>query len=321
MGKLIQTFLVAGMLLTVAACSTPAAVKPQFPGMADVHLHYMWDQQGVTSPADAIAILQRNNVVFATIIGTPNDLSLEVAKLANGWLQPIFSPYLTPAHRMDWFSDKTVLTQARAGLAGHQYYGIGEVHLNAGLGPRLTNPVLTGLIELAIEFDVPFLVHIETSSYKYFLPLCKKFSQARFLLAHAGGLLDEKNIGALLHQCSNVWVEFSARDNLRYLDSPIVDDKGELFPGWLALIKRYPDRFMVGSDPVWPVDERHQWDRPDTGWQKVDEYLEFHRRWLSFLPKALADKVRLENALALYRYKSDSSSPLTSPINEQSGQP
>lgn len=271
--------------------------------IADVHLHYTWDQQGETSPEDAINILKKNNVVFGVVIGTPPELALELSKLTDGWLKPIFSPYLTPGHRMDWFADKNVLTKARAGLESRQYYGIGEVHLIAGLGPRLNNSVLTGLIDLAIEYDVPFLVHIETSSYKYFLPLCKKFSKARFLLAHAGSLLDAKNISALMAACNNVWVEFSARDSLRYIDSPIVDDKGKLLPGWLVLIKRYPKRFMIGSDPVWPVDNRHQWDTPDTGWLKVGEYLAFHRTWLNYLPDQLANRIRLENALEFFRYQ------------------
>ncbi len=277
-----------------------AAEKPQ---IADVHLHYNWDQQSETSPEDAIQILKKNNVVFGIVIGTPPELALELSRQADGWLIPIFSPYLTPEHRMDWFADNNVLTEARAGLKSGQYYGIGEVHLFAGLGPRLSNPVLTGLIDLAIEFDVPFLVHISTSSYKYFLPLCKKYSEARFLLAHAGGLLDAENISALMRACKNIWVEFSSRDSLRYIDSPIVDDKGRLLPGWLALINRYPKRFMIGSDPVWPVDNRHQWDTSDTGWQKLEEYLAFHRLWLSYLPEKLANRVRLKNAMELFRYQ------------------
>ena len=271
--------------------------------IADVHLHYNWDQQGETSPEDAIRILKKNNVVFGIVAGTPPELALELSNQTNGWLKAIFSPYLTPAHRMNWFADKALLPAARAGLASGHYHGIGEVHLIAGLGPRLTNPVLTGLIDLAIEFNVPFLVHIETSSYKYFLPLCKKYSKARFLLAHAGGLLDAENISALMQACKNIWVEFSSRDSLRYIDSPIVDDKGRLLPGWLALINRYPERFMIGSDPVWPVDNRHQWDTPDTGWLKVDEYLAFHRLWLSYLPEKLARRIRLENAIELFRYQ------------------
>lgn len=271
--------------------------------ISDVHLHYTWDQRGVTSPEDAINILKKNNVSFGVVIGTPPELALELSEAADGWLMPIFSPYLTPSHRMDWFTDKNVLVKAREGLKNKKYFGIGEVHLVAGLGPRLNNSILTGLIELAIEFDVPFLVHIETSSYKYFLPLCKKYSKARFLLAHAGSLLDAKNISSLMASCKNVWAEFSARDHLRYIDSPIVDEKGEIFPSWLKLIKRYPDRFMIGSDPVWPVDNRHQWDTPDTGWQKIDIYLGFHRKWLSFLPKELAKKIELENAKRFFRFK------------------
>jgi hypothetical protein len=269
--------------------------------MADVHLHYTWDQTGVTSPEEAVAVLKRNNVTLAVVNGTPPELALELKKAGGDWVVPIFSPYLTGAHRKDWFTDPNVLTAVEKGLASGQYRGIGEFHLRHVLGPRRDNPVLLGLIELGIKYDVPLLIHTEASSEKYFEPLCVKYPKARFLWAHAGGLLNAAQVGRLMDTCPNVWVEFSARDPWRYIHSPITDESGSLLPGWIALIQKYPHRFMTGSDTVWPVDNLHRWDEPDTGWQEIDRFLAFHRKWIDRLPLELAQKVRLDNARAFFR--------------------
>jgi predicted TIM-barrel fold metal-dependent hydrolase len=145
-------------------------------------------------------------------------------------------------------------------------------------------------------------VHTETSDHRFFLPLCRKYPEVRFQWAHAGGLLGPEQVGALLAGCANVWVDFAARDPWKYIRSQIVDENGHLLPGWLALIQRYPDRFMIGSDPVWPIENRNPWDEADTGWDMLAELIQFHHRWLAELPPELAQKLRVENARRFYAY-------------------
>lgn len=292
------------MLLLAASYYSPiwAAPDKNDGAFADVHLHFTWDQTGVTSPQEAVTALLRNNVALAVISGTPPDLALEIQRAGGSWVIPIFGPYLTAAHRQNWFTDPEVIVEAKKALASKKYYGIGEVHLRGGLGPSRKNKILQQLIELAAEYDVPFLIHIETSSEQYFIPLCKQYPKTRFLLAHAGGTLNAKQIDRLLTACSNVWVELSARDPWRYIESPpVVDDRGRLLVGWVKVMRAWPDKFMAGSDTVWPVDNAHQWDQPDTGWQQLDRFIGFHRRWLRSLPKDLETRVRLTNALQFFR--------------------
>jgi hypothetical protein len=304
----LRRWLLANLALVLLCASLVPAYARKLPPIADVHLHYTWDQVDVTSPRQAVAALKRNNVVLAVVTGTPPDLALEIARAGGDRIVPIYGPYLSGYGRRDWFTDPRTLRAARAALASGKYFGIGEVHLRAGLGPRRDNPIFTGLIELAIEHDVPVLIHTESSSHLYFQPLCQNYSKARFLWAHAGGLLNASQVGTLMKLCPNVWVELSARDRWRYTVTPIVDDQGRLLPEWEALLKEYPQRFMIGSDTVWPVDPSHRWDESDTGWKKIDDYLGFHRHWLSFLPEQLARQVRLENAQRFFhqdRRKSD----------------
>jgi predicted TIM-barrel fold metal-dependent hydrolase len=212
-------------------------------------------------------------------------------------------PYLSADSRHTWFRDEQVLDIARRGLEEKQYYGIGEFHLVAGMSPnpKHEHKVIDGLMRLAAEFDVPVNIHTEASSYQYFLPLCKRHPRVRILWAHAGGILPPAQVSRLMQSCANVWIELAARDDDRYYDTPIVDERGKLLAGWRQLILEHPDRVMTGSDPVWPVDGRHRWDEPDSGWERIGHWLAFHRNWIAQLPAPIARKVRLENALAFYR--------------------
>ena len=58
---------------------------------------------------------------------------------------------------------------------------------------------------------------------------------------------------------------------------------------------------MVGSDPVWPVEHLDSWDEPDSGWEHYRRFVRFHRQWLGQLEPAVAEKLRIGNARALFR--------------------
>lgn len=285
------------LLITVTTSASTAIPKRVF----DVHLHYSQNQTSETTPEEAIEILRRQNVVYGVVSSTPPELALTLKAADPNRILALYRPYLQTGARHNWFNDKRVLPEARKALASGQYAGIGELHMISGLGATHKNTILNGLVKLAIEFDVPVLVHTETSSHKYFLPVCQRHPKARFLWAHAGSLLGPDEVGALMRQCNNVWVEFSARDKWRYVEDSIIDEHGALLGDWLTLVKRYPDRFMVGADPVWPIEYLHSWDQPDTGWQKYDDYLNFHRDWLDRLPAKLAEAIRYRNAARFFR--------------------
>jgi len=53
---------------------------------------------------------------------------------------------------------------------------------------------------------------------------------------------------------------------------------------------------MIGSDPVWPVEQLNPWEQPDAGWENQYRFLDFHRGWLADLPRGAERTVRLDNA-------------------------
>jgi predicted TIM-barrel fold metal-dependent hydrolase len=266
------------------------------PPIADVHVHFKWSQLEVTTAEQALAILDENNVQLAVVIGTPAELALQLAALRPDTILPVWSPYRAGRDWASWAHDPAVTDRARSALASHRYKGIGELHLIGGFAPKPDAVVIQGLLDLAAQYDVPVLLHTEFSRADYLLRLCEAHTETRILWAHAGAILDPTEVDRVLRACPNVWTELSARDPWRFVNNPITDAHGKLLPDWKVLIERWPDRFMVGSDPVWPVDQLDQWDKADTGWQEYSRFINFHQHWLSDIDPGIAKKIRLGNA-------------------------
>ncbi|MEN8207570.1 MAG: amidohydrolase family protein [Pseudomonadota bacterium] len=278
----------------------PLSLQAQ-PPVADMHLHYKWTQQEVTTPAAALALLERENIVMGVVIGTPAALALELQSLAPEKIVPIFSPYREGGDWHRWAHDDTTVTRARAALASGQYYGIGELHVIGGFAPAFAKAgVLKRLLALAGEFDVPVMIHTELSRADFMLAMCQQFPDTRILWAHSGAVLEPAAIAHVFRRCGNVWGGLGARDPWRFVDYPLTAADGTLLPEWEALLLQYPDRFMAGSDPVWPVDQLDRWDEADTGWQELGRFWRYHRSWLAQLPDAVARRIRCENAVALF---------------------
>ena len=269
--------------------------------VADMHLHYKWTQQELTTPADAIALLEREHIVMGVVIGTPAELALELQSLVPGSIVPIFSPYREGGDWHRWAYDETTVARARAALASGKYQGIGELHVIGGFAPAFEKAVvLKQLLQLAAEFDVPVMIHTEFSRPNFMLDVCRQFPDTRILWAHSGALLQPEAVDNVLSRCGNVWGGLGARDPWRFVNNPLTSADDTLLPEWKALLLKYPQRFMVGSDPVWPVDQLDRWDEADTGWQELGRFWAFHRGWLAQLPKPVARQIGCENAVALF---------------------
>jgi hypothetical protein len=272
------------------------------PPVADMHLHYKWSQRDVTTPAEAVEALDAQHIVMGVVIGTPAELALELVQLTPRQIVAIYGPYRIGGDWHRWMHDEGVVERARSALASGLYHGIGELHLIGGFAPKVGKTgVLVALMNLAAEFDVPIMLHTEFSRPDVMLKLCADFPDTRILWAHAGAILAPQQVERVLRTCDNVWAGLAARDPWRFVDYPITSADNRLLKGWHELLLAYPERFMLGSDPVWPVEQLDAWDRDDTGWQELGRFWDYHRRWLEGLPTDVARKIRCENAVQLFR--------------------
>jgi predicted TIM-barrel fold metal-dependent hydrolase len=293
--QLVTRVSLIAMLFWSALTGAAGQVEP----LADIHLHWKWNQKEVTTPQDAIDILHENGVELAVVTGTPPELALELEALAPERVVPIYGVYQLPGDWSRWYREDTLLERVRAALASGRYHGIGELHMISGFISDWKHPNISGLFKLAAQFDVPVLVHTEFSRANYLIGFCEAHPETRFLWAHAGSILPPAEVERALQSCPNLWVELSARDPWRHVARRI-DEEGSLKPSWRKLVIDYADRFMIGSDPVWPVEQLNPWDEADTGWQELSRFLDFHREWLSHLPDEAARKIRRSNAKSFF---------------------
>jgi predicted TIM-barrel fold metal-dependent hydrolase len=271
------------------------------PPVVDAHLHYKWNQAEVTPPGEAIAALRASGVELAVVTGTPPELALKLHELAPDLILPVYGPYRDLGQWYDWQFRPALVDEVRRGIQEGPYRGIGELHLIGGLALRWReSEVLRGLLAVGAAYDVPVMIHMEFSSAEPTLSLCRGNPGNRLILAHAGAVLPPGQVGRILETCPNVWVDLAARDPWRYVRNPITAADGRLLPDWEALVLAHPERFIIGSDAVWPVDRLDAWDEPDSGWTRIGDFLAFHRRWASFLPPQVAAAVLRGNARGLF---------------------
>lgn len=283
------------IFLTVLLCSLQIHAEP----FVDIHTHYNWDQSEITTPEEAIAVLKKHGVILTIVSSTPSLEAVKLRKAGGDMIMPFFTPYITPMSRQSWMRDEGVLIQAREALKSGDFFGIGEVHIISGLGPRRDNKIFEGLLELAVEFDVPVMIHTEASDYRFFKPVCQKHSKVRFLWAHAGSILGPEQVAKLLDACSNVWVEVSARDPWHY--GSFLHEDGSIPQNWMTLFQTYADRVMVGTDPVWKAHQVNRWEEANEGWLHYDKLYNFHMQWLDQLPDELRKKLKYQNGLKFLR--------------------
>lgn len=287
----IYQIVVFSVFLLTGCGIIPHSTQPPF---ADVHLHFTFDQEEIIDVKDTIKILEQNNVVLGVVSSEPTDYALKMARAGGDWIIPFASPYYNAGNRLNWYFDKNLVSEIRRQLETGLYGGIGEVHLVASIGPRRDNPVFVGLLELAREFKLPFLIHTDASRYLYFLPVCEKYPDIRFIWAHAGGTFQPDQLDPLMKACPNVWLDLAARDPDHY--GAFVEYDGALYPGWRDFIIKYQDRIMTGTDPVWNAQEVYRWYESDEGWFHYNDFIQFHRKWMKQLPREVEKKVRLTNA-------------------------
>lgn len=266
---------------------------------ADAHIHYNWDQAEIISVQAVAEKLKREKVGLTIVSSTPSHLALELRRAGGDWVVPFFSPYTHEMGKRDWFLDKTVVKKAEEGLSQGLYFGIGEIHFMGGFLPRPDNVVFLQLMGLARQYKVPALIHVDASSEKYFVDICKAHPRVKIVFAHAGGNLKPHHIRSVLEQCPNVWADFAARDDWRY--GGLTDGEGVLMSGWKRLVVNFPDRFITGTDPVWRVTRTQSWDESDDGWDHYKQLHQYHQTWLADLPDEVHKKIAWENVRQLLK--------------------
>jgi hypothetical protein len=268
----------------------PAQAADYSGPLFDAHLHYNEEAyQGPHPLDDVLARMQRNGVRAIIANSRPNDGTKTLAgagaqtRAADVTVVPFIRLYRNRADYDNWFRDESIYTLVQAefarGTAAGPYRGIGEFHLYDSANAN--GPVAKKLMQFAAEKQLAVLAHVDDVAIDL---LMAHAPGARLIWAHTGiGGAPAARVLALLDKYPRLMGELSYRPGLTC-------GEGSLCPEWRALLQKYPDRFLIGSD-TW-VNQR---------WMYYDELMRGYRRWLGELPPDVARRIAWDNGAGLFQ--------------------
>lgn len=283
----------AWMLALAAASLAVGAQAADYSGpLLDAHLHYNDEAQNPHPLDDVLARMKRNGVRAIVANSRPNDGTKALAaagaktRAAGVTVVPFIRLYRNRADYDGWFADESiyqmVLDEFARGTEAGPYKGIGEFHLYNSANAN--GAVARKLMLFAEANRLAVLAHVDDAAIDLLMAHTQSRGQTlRLIWAHTGiGGAPVARVDALMARYPQLMGELSYRPGLTC-------DGGRLCPEWRALLLKYPDRFMIGSD-TW-VNAR---------WQYYDELMKGYRTWLGELPAEVARRIAWDNGASIF---------------------
>lgn len=280
---------------------SPVLARQPYTGpLFDAHLHYNDEACVHDAPApgcphplsDVLERMQRNGVRAIIANSRPNDgtkalaQAREQTRAAGVTVVPFIRLYRDGAGYNHWFRDPSIAemvrTELRQGTPSGPYRGLGEFHLYDSANAQ--GAIARELMVLADQQHLAVLAHVDDVAVEQLMRHTPSQGRnTRLIWAHTGiGGTPVARVDALMARFPRLMGELSYRPGLTC-------DDGQLCPEWRALILKYPDRFLIGSD-TW-INQR---------WLYYDDLMKAYRIWLGGLPPEVARQVAWNNGARLF---------------------
>jgi len=293
-------------LVVLAACGGPAAVTTPTPSASaaatsspmpaatpspspsstlglmpifDAHLHYSRESWTAYPPEKIAAVMDSVGVRSGLVSSAPDEGTFRLKAVMGDRIVPMLGPYRNGSDVFSWTRDGTIVAYVQSAYRPGMHRGFGEFHLLVG---QTGLPVVKSVLAFAAREKLFLQPHADARAVAELLGVVG--ADRVVLWAHAGVTATPEEIDTLLARWPNLWTELSLRDD--------VAPQGKLDPKWRALLTKYGDRFMVGTD-TWTVGGTY------TGNERWDAYTQIVRGirgWLAQLPPDVAEAIAYGNA-------------------------
>lgn len=247
----------------------------------DAHVHYKEPAWKAYPPGSIIELMDKNGVAMALVSSTPDEGTIMLRDYAPNRIVPELRPYHGKAGSGNWTKVPGMKEYLEGRLEKYQHDGIGEFHIH-NLDTS-DEPLFREVIEMAKARDINIHVHSGAAPIRW---LYKLDPDAKIIWAHAGLGEPASEVYKLMKQYPGLFADTSLREY------EILGSGDELDPEWKKIVFEFQNRLMVGSD-TWV---NSQWDR-------YSDIMTSNRRWLSKLPRAVAEKIAYRNAEKLFGRK------------------
>ena len=237
--------------------------------IADMHMH-AYRRDGPRA-SEVLEQMDKNGVRWGGAVG---DFREDVAKLLGTRYIPALGQaefgrvFFTKGEKA--LMDDTdpifqqLFAEAERRFADGTAKGFGELHTdNHTSGPMrmrryipTDNPVMRKFFTIANKYDGFVQIHTQFDGRfnDDIMRLTNDFPNVKVILSHCLSRATTADFERLFSQRKNLYCELSSRGKIHYRlvgvtrPPPSVFDENGIAPQWLSLFKKFPDRFMVGSD-------------------------------------------------------------------------
>jgi hypothetical protein len=246
-------------------------------------MHYSANDAEHYSPRRIVDTLDRNEIKYAVVTGTPASHTATLYQQAPERIVPLLGIYRTPADKATWPQDTSLPSRIEAQLDQATWRGIGELHIFAN---DRHSPVFQQIVRIASQRQLPLQIHADPAVIDTLYDIAP--SQP-VLWAHAGTFPYPDLVADYLQRYPALSIDLSVRDDQ-------IAPNGRLNDDWYELFLRFPDRFMVGVDTY-----------SRSRWKDFDSVVESIRTWLAQLPDEVARRLAYDNAAAFFEKKGSES--------------
>ncbi len=247
----------------------------------DAHLHYKEPAWAPYPVRSVIELMDESGVAMALVSSTPDDGTIMLWEYAPNRIVPELRPYHGDVGSSNWTKAEDMEAYLAGRLEAYPHEGIGEFHIH-NLDTS-DEPLFRRVIAMAKERDILLHVHSGTEPIRWLYGLDP---DVKMIWAHAGLGDPPAAIYELMNEFPGLYADTSLRER------QILGFHDEIYPEWLKIIVDFQDRLMIGSD-TWV---NGQWDR-------YADIMSLNRRWLSKLPRSVAEKIAYRNAEELFGRK------------------
>lgn len=266
------------LVLLLGAC-VGAAERDELP-IFDAHVHYSSGAWGDYPVAEVKRLFDENGVRWVLVSSSPVAGTQSLLAADPGRVIPAIRPYYGVVGIDNWIGHERSLQYLEAWLGKHRFVAIGEFHV---LTERdRDRDFLAGVVALARKHEVLLHVHADAAAVDMLYDID---AEVGILWVHAGMVDPVEVVEATMARYPTLHADLSFREDA-------IAPGGRLAPRWRALLLRFPDRFLVGSDTY-----------ANFQWQAYEDLIRINRNWLAQLPEPARSAIAYRNGLRLFGLK------------------
>jgi predicted TIM-barrel fold metal-dependent hydrolase len=272
--------------------------------IADIHMH-VHNTSRTLSPNDFKYLMEKNNIQWGGGVG---DYQSYLANaLGNRYISAIGQEEFISTKRESTLTDpenfKDMFARAEEMFKAGTLKGFGEIHSdNHRSGSpdirrqiRIRSPAIERMYEIANKYDAYVQVHAEydTQFVEDLYYMSKTYPSTLTVLAHCLPRSNPKIMDQFFTDLPNVVCEISGKNGPVHagpFESGRMFGKDGVKPAWLDLIKKHPDRIMLGTDPCCGLETRYS--------EMIDD---MRTMFLPYFESEVVEKISYKNAVRLFK--------------------